>query len=155
MPSLTILSATAPEVVNKYFQKHGGRAALLALSNLDLKAGKKRKMEQSSPSYSQKNGRKRVDSEEHQVHYDRKAARFPPGSWENSVANIDYIEEVTDSKTGESKRSAYIHWNDGKEPQHTRHPLHVLNQKCPQKVCQVFSMHENTSDKSLTDACLL
>ena len=129
-------------VLNEYFQKYGGRDAILDLNNVDLKTGKKRKMEQSPPSYPQRRERKMVVSQEPQVHYDRRAARFPPGSWENLVTKIDCIQEVPDPRTGEIKRNAYIHWNDGLQPQHTRHPLHVLHQKCPQKVCQVCSKYE-------------
>lgn len=45
---------------------------------------------------------------------------------------IDTVEEPTNPKTGKKERVGYVIWNDGKK---TQHPLRVINQKCPQKVC--------------------
>ena len=149
LQSLTLQSETAPMVLKEYFDKHGGRAAIFASKNVDSNANKKRKLEESPQPYTQKNGTKRkpIDWDDLDVHFDRKAARYPTGSWEDSVSKVDYIEEKVDPKTGELKRYAFIHWNDGKDPQHTYHPLHVLYLKCPQKVYRRPLDEENTADK--------
>lgn len=55
----------------------------------------------------------------------------PRGTWEDDVNNVDAVEEQADATTGEKIRQAFIMWNDGRK---TMHPLHVINQKCPQKV---------------------
>ena len=52
-------------------------------------------------------------------------------SWENKINSVETIEEAEDPKTGERVRQAYVTWNNG---QRTRHPLHMLHEKAPQKV---------------------
>jgi chromobox protein 1 len=57
------------------------------------------------------------------------------------VSNIDHIQEVLDPKTGGVKRMAFIHWNDGDDPLHTRHDLMTLYKKCPQKMLRYYESH--------------
>ena len=56
----------------------------------------------------------------------------PAGSWEDHVMSIDTVEEIPDYKTGEKVLYGYVVWNNGRKSQH---PLRVINNKCPQKVC--------------------
>lgn len=55
----------------------------------------------------------------------------PPGSWEESIINIDTMEIGEDGIL-----YAYVVWKDQKRSQH---PSAVVNMKCPQKVSAVVS----------------
>jgi len=58
----------------------------------------------------------------------------PKGSWEEDIEKVDTVEEQPNPKTNEKERYAYIVWISGRK---TQHPLKIVNQKCPQKVCGV------------------
>lgn len=62
----------------------------------------------------------------------------PHGSWEHDVSFIDTVEEKPDPKTGEKKRFAYLHWNNGRK---TQHPLKHVYSKCPQKMLEYYENH--------------
>lgn len=134
---LTRFSDAAQEILSEYLQKHGGREALLA--------GKKRKAQDSPQVKVEKDGRgnkkKAPDVSNSMVDEERMAGRFPPGSWENAIASIDYIEESTDPRSSQLVRYAYVHWSDGKDPVHTRHTLNTLYKKCPQRMLQYYEAH--------------
>ena len=63
--------------------------------------------------------------------------KLPKGSWEDSVASIDTIEEALDEK-GAMQRFVYVMWENGTK---TRHPLATVNEKCPQKMLRYYESH--------------
>lgn len=69
-----------------------------------------------------------------------KEFKTPAGSWEDHILHIDTIEEILDPQTGVHERMAYVTWAD-KERKKTRHPLEVLNKKCPQKMLAYYEQH--------------
>ena len=60
--------------------------------------------------------------------------------------SIDTVEEIPDYKTGERVLYGYVVWNNGRKSQH---PLRVINNKCPQKVC-CFAKISNPFGMELT-----
>ena len=122
-------------MLDEYFRSIGGKP------EFDGKNGagtKKRKISQgpadASPA-SKGKGRKRGRTDDDTPKSTKKTWEPPKGSWENDVTNVDAVEEHPDPDTGEKQRFAYIMWNDGRK---TYHPLSVINQKCPQKVCGFY-----------------
>lgn len=58
----------------------------------------------------------------------------PKGSWEAEITSVENVEELEEPKTGALERYAFVRWNNGRL---TKHPLRVMRQKAPQKVCHV------------------
>lgn len=53
------------------------------------------------------------------------------GSWEDLVVCVRTVEEKPHPETGNLIRKAHLEWVSGKT---SKHPLHVVNHQCPQKV---------------------
>ncbi|KAF9636020.1 putative chromo domain-containing protein [Lasiodiplodia theobromae] len=130
----------AREALEEYFQKIGGRPTV---------GGKKRKASQTPAGTPSGKGRGRgrrslKDEQSASAEPETKPVKkekepsFPKGSWEDHIQSIDTLEETPNPKTGNRERAALVVWTDGRK---TRHPLPVLNQKCPQKMLAYYEQH--------------
>ena len=140
---LTLHREGAPEVIQTYFEKIGGRPK--------PKKGRKRQHSEANsatatPEAKGSGRRKRgkVDDEEGTPAeiVKAKASRnwHPPhGSWEKELMTVETLEEHNDPKTGERKLRAYVCFNNGEKSQFD---LRTLRQKCPQKVSGICILPE-------------
>lgn len=129
-------SATAKETLDEYFKKIGGRPPKKEpekkrkrkTEDVDTdtsKTTKGKKGKTATPELAT-SGKKKGSARNGQTEW-----KPPLGSWEDHIADIDTIEELVDSKTGQPERFAYVVWNNGNK---SRHQLVTLNRQAPQKV---------------------
>lgn len=121
-------SEGAIEILKEYWEEIGGRPA-------PKSGGTKRKGRKSGVADSEAGtpaaSTKRAKKEEEWSP--------PPGSWENEVDYVETVAETISPTTGEKQRVGYLVWQGthGK----TQHPLHIIYQKCPQKMLQYYESH--------------
>lgn len=125
-PLLMRASATAPDILQEYFERIGGKP--------EVNNGKKRKIrksgaasESATPASSSK--RSKYDSLKKEQRWEP-----PKGSWEHEVSHVETVEQRRDEKTGEWQKFGYLSWKNGKK---TQHPLSAIYNKCPQRVCRL------------------
>jgi chromobox protein 1 len=130
---------SAKATLSAYWKKIGGRPA--------SKTGSKKRKASSTPT--SKAAAKRGKSETPEVATSSRKKRgggttivkdefkLPKGSWEDSVASIDTIEEALDER-GKMRRFVYVMWENGNK---TRHQLQTVNEKCPQKMLRYYESH--------------
>lgn len=144
-----------PDELDAYYKMIGGRPTFKKEKGKEkgkdtpVSATKKRKLAQDSPSattpasaVASDRGRKKTkvsnttggDGNTSEKDGDEPdEAKFPSGSWEDEVKNVDTLERGDDGKL-----FAFIMWNDGKR---TRHFSEILKRKCPLRLIDFYEAH--------------
>lgn len=118
---------SAFEILEAYFEKIGGRDAVVEQSEKAAKGKKRGRPASSTPTTTgkrpRKNGAHPADSTPSAT---AKKWTPPAGSWEDQIDSIDACEDE-----GSGKLVVYLVWKGGHK---TKHDTHVIYKKCPQKV---------------------
>ncbi|KAF1984901.1 hypothetical protein K402DRAFT_395269 [Aulographum hederae CBS 113979] len=135
--------ASAPDVLKAYHEKIGGPPYIGGKP----KKGKRKQSSGVANTPETGKGRKKAkikgasetpDPTTASAKSKKKEWQVPKGMWENDILAVDTVEEYPDPETGDMVRYVFVVWNNGNK---SRHPLTVINQKCPQKMLQYYEQH--------------
>ena len=119
----------AMDIVAAYWKAQGGRPASAK--------GKKRKASTAADETpkSASKGRKRPRDDDDEEVNEPKKRKMPTGSWENSIAAIETLEQSADPSSGDIKLYCFVLWTGDEQPVRTKHDVETIRRKSPQKVC--------------------
>lgn len=125
---------SAYEILDAYFDKIGGREAIMEQSEKAAKGKKRGRPASGTPTAAGKRSRKNGTHPANAAPSATVKKWAPPaGSWEDDIESIDACED--DESSG--KLVVYLVWKGGYK---TKHDTNVIYKKCPQKVSLVEAL---------------
>jgi chromobox protein 1 len=118
---------SASDILNAYFQKHGGRDAIFEETEKATKTKKRGRASNGTPATKKRSRRNGTHPADKTPPATSKEWSPPAGSWEDEIETIDACEDE-----GIGKLVVYLIWKNG---QKTKHDTQTIYKKCPQKVC--------------------
>ncbi|KAM0307479.1 hypothetical protein HYE67_000849 [Fusarium culmorum] len=130
------LRESAQEILDKYFNKLGGREKLFEETETASKTKKRRRTTNGTPNTTVSTT-KRSRSDAHPANSTPPATSKPwsppAGSWEDEIESIELEEDESIGKI-----IVYLRWKNGKK---TKHDTDVVYRKCPQKMLRFYESH--------------
>lgn len=129
------LLGSADEILQAYYDKHGGREAILQQS-AEASSKKKRGRQAAAPA-ANKRAKKNGHPDSGTPPVSAKKWSPPSGSWEDEIELIEACEQDDNGRL-----LVYLSWKNG---QKTKHDTDVIYKKCPQKVSDARHARASTS----------
>ncbi|KAF4998083.1 hypothetical protein FDECE_11891 [Fusarium decemcellulare] len=130
------LAQNASEILEEYFERHGGREKIFEETDKASKTKKRRRTTNGTPSTTSTTKRsRRTNAHPASTTPPATSKKWSPpaGSWEDEIDTIDACEDE-----GSGKLIVYLIWKNG---QKTKHDTQIIYKKCPQKMLQFYERH--------------
>ncbi|KAF4470994.1 chromatin-associated swi6 [Fusarium albosuccineum] len=130
------LAQNASEILEEYFERHGGREKIFEETDKASKTKKRRRTTNGTPSTMSTTKRsRRTNAHPASTTPPATSKKWSPpaGSWEDEIDTIDACEDE-----GSGKLIVYLIWKNG---QKTKHDTQIIYKKCPQKMLQFYERH--------------